>query len=134
LYQECPRIAISPTFFPLPSRRRSKIHHKEPRLGHFFNRTLQGRFGAATTFLGGRPLPYGETGHDVFLVDARAAVRLKEVELSLDAFNLLDAEWYDGEFTYASNFNPGTTASLVPARHVTVGAPRTVWVSLALYL
>jgi iron complex outermembrane receptor protein len=105
-----------------------------PVLGHFLNRTLQGRFGAATTFLGGRPLPYGETGHDVFLVDARAAVRLKEVELSLDAFNLLDAKWYDGEFTYASNFNPGTAASLVPARHVTVGAPRTVWVSLALYL
>jgi iron complex outermembrane receptor protein len=105
-----------------------------PTLGRFLNRTLQGRFGAATTFLGGRPLPYGETGHDVFLVDARVAVRLKEVELSVDAFNLLNAEWYDGEFVYASNFNPGTAASLVPERHVTVGAPRTVWVSLALYL
>jgi TonB family protein len=105
-----------------------------PVLGHLLNRTLQGRFGAATTFLGGRPLPYGETGHDVFLLDARAAVRLKEVELSLDAFNLLDAKWYDGEFVYASNFNPGAAPSLVPQRHVTVGSPRTLWVSVALYL
>jgi TonB family protein len=105
-----------------------------PVLGHVLNRPLQGRVGAATTFLGGRPLPYGEWGHDVFLLDARAALRLKEVELSVDAFNLLDAKWYDGEFVYASNFKPGAPASLVPERHVTVGAPRTIWVSIALYL
>jgi hypothetical protein len=105
-----------------------------PTLGRVLNRTLQGRIGAATTFLGGRPLPFGETGHDVLLVDGRAALRLQEVELSLDVFNLLDANWYDGEFVYASNFTPGAATSLVPQRHVTVGAPRTVWVTLALYL
>jgi TonB family protein len=105
-----------------------------PVLGHWLHRTLQGRVGAATTFLGGRPLPYGEFGHDVFLVDARASLRLKEVELGLDVFNLLDAKWYDGEFVFASNFDQNKLASMVPARHVTTGSPRTVWVSLTLYL
>jgi hypothetical protein len=105
-----------------------------PVLGHWLHRPIRGHFGLATTFLGGRPLPYAEFGHDVFLVDARAAVRLKEVELGVDAFNLLDAKWYDGEFVYASNFTQGAAPSLVPERHVTVGAPRTLWVTLSVYL
>jgi outer membrane receptor protein involved in Fe transport len=105
-----------------------------PALGTFWNRPLQAHLGWGTTFLGGRPLPYGESGHDVFLVDARAALRLREVALSLDVYNLLDEKWYDGEFVYASNFDRSATPSLVPQRHVTVGAPRAFWLSLSLYL
>jgi iron complex outermembrane receptor protein len=56
------------------------------------------------------------------------------VELSLEAFNLFDAEWNDGEFVYASNFERGAAASLVPARHITAGAPRTLMLSLAVFL
>ena len=41
-------------------------------------------------------------------------------------FNVLDTRWYDGEFTYASSFAPSAAPSLVPVRHVTAGAPRTV--------
>ncbi len=85
-----------------------------PVLGKVFEREVRSRLGFASTFLGGRPLPYGEFAHNVFLVDARAAVRVREVELGLDVFNLLDANWYDGEFVYASNFTPGAIASLVP--------------------
>jgi outer membrane receptor protein involved in Fe transport len=72
-------------------------------------------------------------GHDVFLVDATAALQLSRVELSLDLFNLLDANWYDGEFAYASSFG-GRSASLVPLRHVSVGAPRTLMLSLQVSL
>jgi hypothetical protein len=35
---------------------------------------------------------------------------------------------------FASNWDPGQSASLVPMRHVTVGAPRTLFASLELYL
>jgi iron complex outermembrane receptor protein len=59
---------------------------------------------------------------------------LKEVQVGLDIFNLLDAHWYDGEFTYASNFIQGAAPALVPLRHVTVGAPRTVLFTLALFI
>ena len=91
---------------------------------------LHSHFGAGATYFGRRPLPYGETGHDALLIDARAALRLGPIEMGLDVYNLLGAAWYDGEFVYASSF--GGAASLVPERHVSVGAPRSWLWSLTL--
>ena len=105
-----------------------------PELGHVFNRPLTGHFGIGETGIARRPLPYGEMGHNVWLVDAVASIRLREVELGVTAFNLLNVAWYDGEYVYASNFKRGAEPSLVPQRHVTVGAPRTVLATFALYL
>jgi len=105
-----------------------------PRLARLFNRDLRGRLGAGLTFLAVRPLPFAELGHEIFLADLTAGLRLKEVELEVDVYNLLDAEWYDGEFTYASNFTKGAAPALVPLRHVTVGAPFTVTATLSIHL
>ena len=104
-----------------------------PELGNFWGERLTGRLGWGLTYLGQRPLPYAEVGHDVFLIDATAGIRLRRVELSLEAFNLFDATWYDGEFSYASSFG-GRAASLVPLRHVSVGAPRSLLLSLSVSL
>jgi iron complex outermembrane receptor protein len=68
-------------------------------------------------------------GHDAFLADSFAELRWGRIHSRFEVFNLLDAEYYDGEFVYASRF--GETANLVPARHVSVGAPRTWFWSLA---
>ena len=81
-----------------------------------------------------RPQPYGQFGHNVFLVDGLAQLRLKEVALGIDVFNLLDTHWYDSEFTYSANWNPGAAARLVPERYVTVGAPRTLLATLSLFI
>jgi outer membrane receptor protein involved in Fe transport len=97
-------------------------------------RTLRGRVGYGLSYLGRRPLPYAEMGHDVFLVDASASLRVREVELELDVYNLLDTTHYDGEFVYASRFDPGAAASLVPVRHVTVGPPRSFLLTLNFYI
>jgi len=105
-----------------------------PILGRALNRPITSHFGFGQTAIARRPLPYGEMGHDYSLIDANASVRLREVELGLSAFNLLDLNWYDGEYTYASNFEQGKAPSLVPQRHVTVGAPRTVLATFTLYL
>jgi iron complex outermembrane receptor protein len=94
--------------------------------------TLRAHLGVAGTFLGRRPLPYSELGHDVSLLDARASLRLGPFETSLDVFNVLGADWYDGEFVYASAF--AGAASLVPQRHVTVGPPRSFVWSLTLFV
>ncbi len=104
----------------------------EPVLASVGSQALRSHFGSGMTYLGRRPLPYGELGHDVFLVDASAELRWGPYETRLEVFNLLDADWYDGEFVYASDFGGG--ASLVPTRHVTVGPPRTVLWSVAIYL
>ena len=78
-----------------------------PVLGSVANRKLVGRVGAGATYLYRRPIPFGELGTDVALLDAVAGARLDEVELKLECWNLLDAEWNDGEFVYASNFQRG---------------------------
>ena len=105
-----------------------------PTLGRVLNRPLTSRFGFGQTSVARRPLPYAEMGHDYTLFDAVASVRLREVELKLSAFNLLNLNWYDGEYTFASNFERGQAPSLVPQRHVTVGAPRTVLATLTVFL
>jgi iron complex outermembrane recepter protein len=105
-----------------------------PTLGRIGARKLTARLGAALTGMFNRPQPYGAFGHDVFLVDAVTEVRLKEVAVGLDVFNLFDVHWYDSEFTYSANWNPGATARLVPERYVTVGAPRTLLATLSLFV
>jgi iron complex outermembrane recepter protein len=105
-----------------------------PTLGRMWSRNLTGRFGTALTGMFNRPQPYGAFGHDVFLIDAVAELRLKEIAVGLDVFNLFDAHWYDSEFTYSANWNPGAAARLVPERYVTVGAPRTLLATLSLFV
>jgi hypothetical protein len=105
-----------------------------PSITEIFRRSLDARVGAGVTYLGRRPLPYAEMGHDVFLVDATASARLRELELGVDVYNLLGATTYDGEYVYASSFTQGAAPSLVPARHVTVSAPRAVLAWLAVHL
>ena len=72
------------------------------KLTRVLGRDLEGRVGTGLEGLVGGPLPWGDTGRNVFLVDASAGLRLKEVELGIDVFNLFDASWYDGQFVYAS--------------------------------
>jgi iron complex outermembrane recepter protein len=103
-----------------------------PTVGKLFARDIRTHLGWGFTYLGRRPLPYAEMGHDVFLTDARASVRIGPVETGLEAFNLFNADWYDGEFVYASAFSGA--ASLVPVRHVTVGPPRSLFWTLAIFV
>jgi outer membrane receptor protein involved in Fe transport len=105
-----------------------------PTLARLFDRDLRLHAGLGLTFLAERRLPYGETGHDVFLADASIGLRLKEIEVKADAYNLLDARWYDGEFVYPSNFTRGGAPELVPLRHVTAGAPRAIFITASIFL
>jgi outer membrane receptor protein involved in Fe transport len=106
-----------------------------PTFGEFKGRKLTGQLGFGASHLARRPLPYGQFGHDIFLLDAQAGIRFGEIGLTLRAYNLLGARWYDGEYMFASNWSPDRgAASLVPMRHVTVGAPRTLFASLEVFL
>lgn len=106
----------------------------EPTLGRVLGRPLEGQLGAGISFYHRRPLPYGEFGRDAFLLDLRAGVKRDHLRLTLDAFNALDDRWFDGEFVYASRFDRGQGASLVPARHATLGPPRTLLATLEVTL
>ena len=104
------------------------------RLAVVAGQSLEGKIGLGWMLLAGRPMPYGEMGHDSLQVDARASLRWGPTELGLAVFNVFDSVWFDGEYTYASRFDRSSTASLVPQRHVTTGSPRTVWASVAIHL
>lgn len=104
-----------------------------PELARALGDPVMGRLGIGTTLLARRPLPYGEMGRDVMLADVGVGARWRALQLDVDVYNLLDASWLDGEFVYASATRGGAP-SLVPQRHVTVGAPRTLWVMGTLHL
>lgn len=105
-----------------------------PTLAVLWSRPLTAHVGLGTTLLHGRPLPYDETGHDIFTADARLSARLKEIEVACDLTNLFDARYYDGEFVYGSSWDRGSAPSLVPIRHVTIGPPFGAFFSLAFHV
>ncbi|MEM9693441.1 MAG: TonB-dependent receptor [Myxococcota bacterium] len=103
-----------------------------PVLATLLDRELRGHFGVGVDGLARRPLPFGEIGSDILLFDASMGLRLREVELRVDAQNLLDTRYNDAEFVYASNW--GADPSPLPRRHASVGSPLTVLGTLALHL
>ncbi|PIE17613.1 MAG: TonB-dependent receptor [Proteobacteria bacterium] len=97
------------------------------RVATLFGRPLWAFGGLGWTVLGARPLPYGESSRPIHLVDVEAGVEWRDLGLSLQIVNLTDARWRDGEFVYASSFDPAAASpSQVPARHLTAGRPFTI--------
>ena len=103
------------------------------RIGADGSYSLPGIPSGGVRLLARRPLPYGDTGRDVMLADVGAGARWHALQLDVDVYNALDASWLDGEFVYASAAR-SAAPSLVPQRHVTVGSPRTLWVTGTLRL
>ncbi|HVW28798.1 MAG TPA: TonB family protein [Polyangiaceae bacterium] len=97
--------------------------------------TAQGSLGMGLSYVGPRPLPYGQRSDTIFTVDLSAQVSVSHYELGLSATNLLGTRYRLGEYNYASNFNGGGSGqqpTLVPERHFTAGAPRTIFASVAI--
>jgi outer membrane receptor protein involved in Fe transport len=64
-------------------------------------------------------------------VDLSATLGWKNVELGLVATNLLDRRYRLGEYNFVSDFRSDPQPTLVPMRHFTAGAPRGIFVTLA---
>src|SRR6185437_11226661 len=97
-------------------------------------RTFRASLGVGTSYVGPRPLPYGQTSDTIFVWDANASIKWRPLELSLTMNNIFNAQYKSGEYNYASYFlHNGLPAfpNLVPARAFTAGAPRQILVSLS---
>lgn len=97
-------------------------------------RGFRGVLGVGASYLGPRPLPYGQSSAPVGLLDMSATVAWRPLELSLVMTNVTGAQYHVGDYNYASYFpHNGLPAfpSLVPARAFAAGAPRQVLVSLS---
>ena len=95
---------------------------------------LSGALGLGAAFVGRRALPYGQRSHTIFTLDGSATVGYRNVELGIEAKNLLDRQYRLGEYNYVSDFGSEEQPTLVPARHFTAGEPRIVLLSLSVNL
>jgi hypothetical protein len=88
------------------------------------------------TYVGPRPLPFGERSDTIFTIDTNATVGWWFLDFSLSVQNLLNSQYRLTELNYASDFTPITHSqafpTLVPVRHFSAGAPRTILFSVAL--
>ncbi len=106
--------------------------HYDAELGSVLGSSLGFSARLTAVGLGQRPLPFSETGQAILLLEGAIGVHWHGVGLSVEAFNLTDADWRDSEFVYSSNF--GDSASNVPARHFTAGRPFTLQSTLSVEL
>jgi iron complex outermembrane receptor protein len=103
-------------------------------LTRVLQKPLEGRIGYGMTFLSPRPLPYAERSPAVFLADAAIGLRRDFLEIGAEALNLLDARYADTEYSFVSNWQTTPIPSLLPARHISAGAPFTFLATATLYL
>jgi hypothetical protein len=101
-------------------------------VGRLHGRPLRAAFGAGVTYVGPRPLPYGSRSDTIFTIDNSLTVGWSIVDLGLSAQNLLGTQYRLGEYNYDSDFHSQAFPTLVPVRHFSAGAPRTVMFSLTL--
>jgi outer membrane receptor protein involved in Fe transport len=103
-------------------------------LGQLEGRPVNGRIGVGYTFLAGRHLTDTLVGPANHVLNAGAGLRWGPVELSADAYNLLDLRYADDAQYYVSNW------SLVPGQqpasavtHIIAAPPLTLLGTLSLY-
>lgn len=95
---------------------------------------LTGRFGIGYTFLSGRHLTEAIIGPSNHVLNANVSLRRGNVEIGVDAFNLLNLRYADDAEYYVSNWSmtPGT-ALAAPATHLSQAPPFAVLGTVCLY-
>ena len=102
-------------------------------LVELWHRPLSGRLGVGFTFLSPRPLPFSQQANPVSLLDLSAGLRWWFVELGIEVYNVAGSRYAATEYSFVSDWGTRDVPSLVPARHIAAGAPRTVLGSLGLH-
>jgi TonB family protein len=95
---------------------------------------LEAAAGVGVTYVGRRPLPFGERSDVILTVDASMSLAWRPFKLALEATNVLDTRYRLGERNYASDFHSQRAPTLVPVRHFSAGDPRIVMLSLQVLL
>lgn len=93
---------------------------------------LQGSAGVGVSYVGERPLPFGEQSNTIFTTDLSANVRFRSIQLGLVTTNLFDRRYRVAEFNYVSDFRSQPYPTLVAARHFTAGEPRAIYGTLTI--
>ncbi len=103
-------------------------------IGQYAGRDIVATAGGTVSYVGPRPLPYGDQSNPIFTIDATASLRWSAIDLSIASTNLLDARYELGEYNYVSDWHTQSPPDPNPARHFSAGAPRSVFVTLGVTL
>ncbi len=99
----------------------------------FLSSPVKGALSCGITYVGPRPLPYGEESEDTFTIDTSGTLTWKNYELGLVITNLLDKQYRLGEYNFASDFrSTQQPPTLVPERMFSAGAPRQIFATFAI--
>jgi iron complex outermembrane receptor protein len=93
---------------------------------------LKAALSCGITYVGPRPLPFGQNSQDIFTVDGSVRVSWAHYEVGVIATNLLDTTYRLGEYNFASDFHSQAQPTLVPERAFTAGAPRGIFATFAI--
>ncbi|AWV88579.1 TonB-dependent receptor [Bradymonas sediminis] len=80
-----------------------------------------------------RTLPHGATGATLLMTDLTVGYHWDWLRLDLEVENLLNQRLREGEYHYASHWQPGAPASEIPVLTTTAGPPLNARLTLSLY-
>lgn len=103
-------------------------------LGEIEKRAVSSLLAFGGSLVSERPLPHGQSAEAFALVDASAKVAWWHFSLTLDVFNVFDAQYAANVYNFASNWEPSAPPSRTPAQHISAGAPRTFMLTLGVKL
>jgi TonB family protein len=110
------------------------VFHQLPGLS-LWDQPLHARASLGVSYVSPRALLFGERGQPTFVTDLAGGVSVGAIELGVVIQNLFDSQYRLAEYNYVSEFRPDPVApNLLPVRHFTAGAPRTVLFTLTLHL
>jgi iron complex outermembrane recepter protein len=98
------------------------------------DRSILATVSSGVSYVGSRPLPFGERSNSIFLTDLSASLAWREFSLGIVTTNLFGNKYRLGEYNYASDFRSQSYPTLVAARHFTAGEPRAVYATLSITL
>ncbi|MDB4944748.1 MAG: Outer rane receptor protein [Labilithrix sp.] len=97
-----------------------------------FGERVEGSAGLGVSYVGRRPLPFGEESNTIFTTDVAASLEVRAVRFGISCTNLFDRRYRVAELNYVSDFRSQGYPSLVAARHFTAGEPRAVFATFTL--
>ena len=96
---------------------------------------VSARASLGLSYTSARALTYGEHGQATFLADVAAGVAVGVLELGVSIQNLFDEQYRLAEYNYVSEFRSDAVApNLLPVRHFSAGAPRSLMFTLTVHL
>jgi iron complex outermembrane receptor protein len=93
---------------------------------------VKATFGAGLTYVGHRPLPFGDIGDEIFTLDATLSFAWRWIEIGVTGNNITNNQYRLGEYDYTSNFHTQAQASQTPVRMFSAGPPLAVFGNLTL--